>query len=322
VIIVLVIGFQFFFVPTATIINGQMNPAAYSPFALCLGILIISSILISVLGTHKEIPRLIKINPVEKNNYSIAETFKHNISKITVVLKNNSFRALLYSLIISYIMVGIVNNINIFMLTFFWEFNTTEIAIVSSVIFLGILGGVFLTPLLHSHFDKKHTVIYSVICWISFLILPTCLRLLNWFPENGSKEIFWILVVFRIMEGLCLVQAAVSFGSMIADITDEHALATGKREEGIFFGASSFASKCSDGLGTFAAGLLLDIIHFPTGADVKATDIPADVLFQLGLFYGPFIIILAAASLWFCNQYDLTSEKHILILQELENKRI
>jgi Na+/melibiose symporter-like transporter len=122
------------------------------------------------------------------------------------------------------------------------------------------------------------------------------------------------------MEGLCLVQAAVSFGSMIADITDEHALATGKREEGIFFGASSFASKCSDGLGTLAAGLLLDVIHFPTGANVKATDIPAEVLFQLGLFYGPFIIILAAASLWFCNQYDLTSEKHSLILKELENK--
>lgn len=321
-IVALMTGFGFFFVPTQNFVNGQMNPAAYSPFALCIGILVIFSVFISVFGTHKEIPRLIKATPVQKNNNSIIETLKHNLGKITVALKNKSFRALLYSLVISYIMVGIVNNLNIYMLTFFWELTTKEISIVASIIFLGILGGVFITPLLHSHFDKKHTVIYSVIGWISFLILPTCLRLLAWFPENGSPEIFWILVLFRIMEGLCLVQAAVSFGSMIADITDEHALATGKQEEGVFFGASSFASKCSDGLGTLMAGLVLDLIHFPTGTGVKAADIPADVLFQLGLFYGPFIIILAAASLWFCNHYDLTSEKHSLIQQELENKRI
>jgi GPH family glycoside/pentoside/hexuronide:cation symporter len=321
-IITLAIGFSFFFVPTKEFSNGQMNPAAYSPFAFCLGLLMISSILISVFGTYKEIPRLVKATPVEKNNHSVLETLKHNGDKIKVALKNNSFRALLYSLIISFIMVGIVNNMSIFMLTFFWELNATEIPIIASIIFVGILGGGFLTHVLHGHLDKKHTVIYSVIGWITFLILPTCLRLIGWFPENGSREIFWILVMFRIMEGLCLVQAAVSFGSMIADITDEHALATGKREEGIFFGASSFASKCSDGFGTLAAGLLVDFIHFPTGANIKVTDIPADVLFQLGLFYGPFIVILAAASLWFCNQYDLNREKHASIQQELENKRL
>jgi Na+/melibiose symporter-like transporter len=134
VIIVLVVGFQFFFVPTKEISNGQMNPAAYSPFAFCFALFIIVSILISVWGTHKEIPRLLKINPLQKNHHSTAEMFKHNASKITIALNNNSFRALLYSLIISYILVGIVNNINIFMLTFFWEFNTTEIAIVSSTL--------------------------------------------------------------------------------------------------------------------------------------------------------------------------------------------
>lgn len=325
VIIVLIIGFQFFFIPTKDIVNGQMNPEAYSPFAFCLGLLIIISTLLSVFGTRKEIPSLLKINSVEKHNRSTAEEFKHNFSKITVALNNNSFRALLYSLIISYILVGIVNNINIFMLTFFWELNNTEISIVSSVIFIGILSGTFITPILHSHFDKKHTVIYSNICWITFLILPTCLRLIGWFPENHSPEIFWILSLFRVLEGLSLVQAAVSFSSMIADVTDEHALATGKREEGIFFGASSFASKCSDGAGTLAAGLLLDIIHFPTGNEIEAANISADVLFRLGLCYGPVMIIFTTASLWFCNQYDLTSEKHLLILaklEKLENKRI
>ncbi len=320
VIITLALGFSIFFVPTPEFDNGQMNLAAYSPFAFCLSLFMIGSILITVFGTYTEISHLVTTTPLEKTDYTTLETLKHNFNTIKVALKNNSFRALLSSLIISFIMVGIVNNMSIFMLTFFWELNTTQISIIASIIFIGILGGGFLTPLLHIHWDKKHTVIYSVIAWIAFLILPTCLRLLGWFPENGNQSVFWILLVFRIMEGLCLVQAAVSFGSMIADITDEHRLATGKREEGIFFGASSFASKCSDGLGTLVAGLLLDIIHFPTGANLKVTDIPADVLFQLGVFYGPLILIPAIASLWCCSRYELTREKHNLILKELENK--
>lgn len=316
VITTIVIGFQLFFTPTPEFSNGQMNPAVYSPFALFLGTLMMIIILTSALSTLREIPRLIKVPPREAD-LPIKQVIKDNFHNIRVALQNDSFRWLLFGIVTAYLMVGAINNLNFFMTTFFWELKSHQIAIVSSVIFVGILGGIFFTPLLHHHFDKKFTVLYSVAGWVTFLILPTSLRLLGWFPENGDNELFWILVLFRILEGLCLVQAAVSFGSMLADIADEHALATGKREEGIFFGASAFASKCSDGLGTLTAGIVIEMIHFPTGTTVKSGDIQADTLFQLGLFYGPFMIIFAAISLWFCSHYALNREKHELILQRL-----
>ena len=43
------------------------------------------------------------------------------------------------------------------------------------------------------------------------------------------------LTVIRLLQGLCVAQALVTFNSMIADIVDEHELRTGKRQEGITF---------------------------------------------------------------------------------------
>lgn len=47
---------------------------------------------------------------------------------------------------------------------------------------------------------------------------------------------------------------------MVADIADGHELATGKRQEGIFFSAVSFANKTTTGLGSLIGGVGLDLI--------------------------------------------------------------
>lgn len=322
VIAAIMLGFNFFFIPTEKFSDGQMNPEVYPSFALTLGILVAISILITVFSTACEIPRLSTASKKPKKYITTRDLIKGHFNNVVIALHNYSFRWLLFSIIIAFVMVGIVNSLNVFMATFFWELKDSEISTVLSSIIFGILIGVFFTPYLHNWLDKKKTVLYSVTGWAVFLILPATLRLLGLFPENHSESLFWILIFFRILEGLCLVQAAVSFGSMLADIADEHALNTGKREEGIFFGASSFASKCSDGLGTLVAGVALDLINFPTGAEVKAIDIDPATLYQLGMIYGPLMTIFAIASLWCCNHYILNRKRHQQILQELHHKNV
>jgi len=324
VILAIAIGFGFFFVPTQNFVDGQMNPAAYPPFALVLGIVITSSILACVIATWHVIPNLQKPPPkVEGVRVgSIAQLFLQSLGHIRVALDNYSFRWLAITTIIAFVAVGIVNSLTIYMTTFFWELEGSEIALVSSSIFIGILLGVFLTPYLHLRWDKKDTTLYAVVGWACFLVLPTTLRLLGYFPANGTNALFWVLLGFRVLEGLCLVQAAVSFGSMLADIADEHALTTGKREEGIFFGASSFASKCSDGLGTLVAGVALDLMRFPTGTDIASGDVHPDMLWRLGVLYGPLMLVFIGAALWCCNHYALDREKHQEILEKLANKAV
>ena len=132
-----------------------------------------------------------------------------------------------------------------------------------------------------------------------------------------------LLVAIKFVQGLTVVQALVSFGSMVADIADEHELATGKRQEGIFFGASSFSNKSASGLGTLAAGVALDLINWPKGQAIQsAADVPPDTLIQLALLCGPIVSGFALVSVWCYSHYDLSRQAHQNILDQLAERRL
>ena len=83
------------------------------------------------------------------------------------------------------------------------------------------------------------------------------MRMLDLLSANGEQTLAIILVSVKFVQGLFVAQCLVSFGSMIADIVDEHELLTQRRQEGIFFAAVAFSSKCTTGLGNVFAALLL-----------------------------------------------------------------
>ncbi|MEM9623689.1 MAG: MFS transporter, partial [Pseudomonadota bacterium] len=92
-------------------------------------------------------------------------------------------------------------------------------------------------------------------------------------------------------------------------------LDTGRRQEGVFFGASAFANKCSAGLGTLMAGLVLEWISWPTGSEIRtAADIPPDTLLQLAVIAGPVIGLLALPGVICFRGYQLNRSK----MQEIQ----
>ena len=98
---------------------------------------------------------------------------------------------------------------------------------------------------------------------------------------------------------------------MVADIADNHELTTGKRQEGIFFAASSFATKTTSGVGSLIAGVALDVIHWPRGAHIQsAADIPVETIAGLGLIYGPIVAGCAVFNVLFNLQCKMTREDH------------
>ena len=147
-------------------------------------------------------------------------------------------------------------------------------------------------------------------------------RLLDWLPENGEPLLIGLLVGMKVIQGASTVQANVAFGSMVADIIDEHEYATGKRQEGIFFAASSFSAKATTGIGNVIAGVALDLISWPRGAHIKtAADVPPETLVNLGLVYGPVVAAFGFVSIWCYTHYRLTRERHAEILEELGRRR-
>jgi len=153
-------------------------------------------------------------------------------------------------------------------------------------------------------------------------MLPVVLRLLGWFPDNDAYLLVPLLAAMRIFQGLCTVQSNVAYGSMMADVVDEHELNTGKRQEGIFFAASSFSVKAPVGFGTIIAGFGLELIDWPTGAHIRtAADIPPETLVQLGILYGPFVAGFGLVCVWCYTHYDLSRQRHQEILEELWRRR-
>ncbi len=92
--------------------------------------------------------------------------------------------------------------------------------------------------------------------------------MLGYFPENGTAWLFPLLSlgVFSFYASIAILNISVM--SALADVADEHELATGRRQEGIFYSARTFFSKLTSGLGHLLAGIAIDVIGFPLGARV------------------------------------------------------
>jgi GPH family glycoside/pentoside/hexuronide:cation symporter len=284
---------------------------------MTLGILMVITIWYSAIGTQKEVPHL--SIPPEKPQMRLIKRLRQEVVE---AFANDSFRWLFFGVLIVFIMAGVNSALDLYMLQYFWEMKGFEMLILQVSTLIGLVLGVFLTSTLHRYTDKKFGVILGTGAWAVFQVLPVALRLIDFFPENGTSSLLYTLTTMKFIQGLLLQQAFISFGSMMADVADEHEYKTGVRQEGIFFGAISFSSKATSGFGNFVGGIGLDLIAWPRGPHIQsAADIPADTLVNLGLLYGPVVSMFAVISLWCYTHYKLTREKHAELLAVLHERR-
>ena len=88
-VIVMIIGYLFYFVPTEEYTNGLLNKAAYPTFALLCGVLMSLFILISAWGTRKIIPQL-----PQPSAFQNQLTTRQLLGSLGVAITMPSFRSL------------------------------------------------------------------------------------------------------------------------------------------------------------------------------------------------------------------------------------
>jgi len=320
-LLAVIIGFGYFFASSPQFPRGQFNHAAYPPYALVLSILMAASIFITARGTQSQIPRLPQpTGPIEALDWwgVLVRMMRETID----ALRNPSFRWLFLGVLIVFLMVGVDASLNLYMNTFFWELHSSDLLWFYIASPVGVMLGAFFTSKLNRWFDKKPAVVWGTSWWAVCQILPVALRMFDMFPSNGTTSLVITLIVFKFVQGVGVVQALVTFSSMIADVADENELRNGKRQEGIFFAAVSFANKCTTGLGNIIAGVALDVIAWPRGPQIQtAADVPAETIHQLGLLYGPIVAGFVVVCVWCYSHYHLTRERHHEIMLELADKR-
>ncbi|MCC7198151.1 MAG: MFS transporter [Gammaproteobacteria bacterium] len=314
------IGFQFFFAPSAAFPVGQLDPSTYAPFAATLAVLMVLSIFLSAWGTRAAIPFLPKA--VIEAPVSVLGVLRRTLIDMIAALRLPSFRWLFSGVLLVYLMIGTNTALDLYMYTYFWEFSSADVVKLMPSYAVGIMIGAIFGPMFQQRFGKRGALLFGTVWWAVLQVLPIMLRLLGWFPDNDSDLLLPLLMGIRVVQGMGAIQANVAFGSALADVADENELRSGRRQEGIFFSTSSFSSKFASGIGSFIAGIALDLIAFPRGPLVRtAADVAPDTIVHLGLVYGPLVLSFSFLTMWCYSHYGLTRERHAEILRQLAERR-
>ena len=310
-LLILIMGFIFFFPPP----EGMQDISSYAPFGIFAGILASIAMLISIFSTYSFIPTLPKPAVDPKAKHPI-------LGFITVfqTLKHYSFRILFLATLLFMVLAGVTQTLLIYVGTYLFHFTAEDMGIISISLIIGIIFAPSLARQISLKVDKKNTLAICVIAgsliafsphllYLSGIIqlLEINMRVIIVFLTNGISQAFFIAYIIMV-------------DSMLTDTIDEHELNTGRREEGLYFSARSLATKASYGLGSFVAGISLDIIKFPRGMDV--IDINTESLISLSVLAGPISMILFMLTVVITNKYSLNQKKHNEILLQIKRNSL
>jgi Na+/melibiose symporter-like transporter len=140
------------------------------------------------------------------------------------------------------------------------------------------------------------------------LITKVSFRFTDIWPDNGDAKLLPLLVLFTCIQMFFVTLFSVMVVAMLPDMVDEQQLLVGRRQEGVFASAFSFASKTTAGFGLLVGGLLLEhVIAFPTQA--LPGGIPADTLIALGVVDGLLVPCLFFLPVYLLSRYSLSRDK-------------
>jgi Na+/melibiose symporter-like transporter len=153
-------------------------------------------------------------------------------------------------------------------------------------------------------------------------VIPPVLRLLDLLPANGSLSIPVILAFDGFFSGTLAIAGFIIVGSMIADVTEDNAVKTGVRSEGLLFAASNLLPKLAPGIGGFIGALILEVVHFPAGAQTTPVDhVDPTIMRNLVLLWLPASMglnLLAVAMLFFYRLDRSSHEANVAALRDAE----
>ena len=300
------LGYGVFFSSTTEYPQGQLNPDAWFPFALTGAILMIVSVLYCSYTTRDQAKNLSK--------WSGTISLLSILTELKIALSNRSFMIFFFGNLFLSLSWGLANTLTLFVNTYFWDFEATQIKYFLPVYFVGTIFAFYLTPKMVKRFNKRNIVLICIS--MVGLLSPAAFILYNLglTPENGSYELVFFISTFLVFLITFNIVGIMVRDSMIGDIADEVELQSGKRQEGILFAAVGFMQKLNAGLGTFFAGQVLSLINF------DRLNHTAEQAYTLAFVQGPVTTLLMIIPIIIFSMYSLTAQRHRDILEKLKSR--
>lgn len=307
-----VLAYQVFLKENPDGTGGVLAREGYFGYALCAAALIFTFILVSAGATHGRIKYLTQA-PARKI------TFVGMAREVGATLNNRSFIVLTISGMFLYMALGIRGALELYFSLYFWGFNQGQLTLLATAGIIASFIGVSLAPVLSKRFGKKRLSMATFTLAVVTGLGPILLRVLGYMPPNGTDLLFWIMFVDVIINGALSIINGIMLSSMIADVVEDSEVKTGRRSEGLLNSADNLFKKIVSGVGVLVSGIVLTTIAFPQGAE--RTEVPAEVLRNLGLMYVPIQSGFYAVAILCLILYGIDQKKHEENLRTLEARQ-
>ncbi len=292
---------------------GQYDRAAYGSFGLMVALVTFAAILISTGATHRFI-RTLWSAPVRK------QTMMQSLREIIATFANPSLVVVMGAGLLAGISGGISSTLGLFMTYYFWGLTPQLGSIIGLLSAPSFFIGVVVAPILSRKLDKKRTMLAVFALAIVSGVVPPALRLLGLLPLNGSIWIPVVLVADGLFSGTLALVGYIIIGSMIADVTEDNAVKTGMRSEGLLFAASNLLPKFAPGIGGLIGAVILELVHFPVGAQTSAIDyVDPTIMRNMVLLWLPATMGLNVLAVTLLLFYRLDRSSHEANLQALRS---
>ncbi len=298
----IILNLLFFLQPTEEYPVGQLNRDGYSNWGYVAAVVMFLSIIVSALGTHKFIPYLAK--PIGEASHSVVRQIK----EMGEALSNRSFVIITFVGLFAAVAQGTAFSLAFYFSTYFWQLSPEGTAILTADAYISSAVALAAAPYLAKRSGKKlaGSILLATSVFIGFL--PMMLRLVGFFPDNGSDWLVPLLFFDGLIRGSFGITAAILITAMLTDVVEDAAVKTGRRSEGLFFAFTSLIQKAVSGVGVMVAGAVLSIISFPVGA--KPAEVDPEIIRNLALVYIPVLAGLYGLAVAILQGYGITRERH------------
>ncbi|MEE2782442.1 MAG: MFS transporter [Pseudomonadota bacterium] len=311
---VLIGGNLLFFSETETFSNGQLNPAAYAPFAFACAPLMFAGVWLTAIGTHDQIATLPKPSDIKR-----PPLIRAAMGDVFTAFHIRAFVAVVVASILFGVNQGMIQALHLYLATYFFELANTQITLLFAGAIAGIVLGSLLSRPLSQIIHEKRTLFIAGSLWYAgWTSIVIILRLVGVLPDNEHPLVAPLYITCGCISAIGLGVAIPMIGSLVADITDEHERRHGTRQEGIYYAAASFAGKAVGGVGPIVAGIIIDMSGITPGT--PPGEISAEAITRFGWFTGPGVITLSLLSVLAISFYNITRARHAQTLADLNRE--
>ncbi|MFM5885560.1 MAG: MFS transporter [Novosphingobium sp.] len=307
-LIMLILAFGVFLVPSPRYSSGLLNIDGYKLYGWAGAAMMVVATLICALSTHRRIAALASTPPT---HLPLGQT----VRKIGGILANHAFLILLGCTLFAYINLGMTFSTATYLLTYYWEMPQSGFIAYSISLFVGVVGAFFLIGFLQSRIEKRSGAVVTALLSLAFGVTPYLLRMTGQFPENGQPWLIPSLFSLVTISNGLAVASSMLVQSMGADVIEASQERTGERTEGLFYSAYFFTQKCATGFGIFLAGSIVTASGFPAKARPGA--VAAPVLDTFALYFLIALTLIALTSIAFIARFPITRADHAQRLARL-----